>query len=121
MSPSQVDRAERWVRDAGEDDVALLDIPAVLHHERVFEIDVRFEVRHRGDASAGWHALKVEIDGAQLWSRRLETAVGSADSLDFHCRRAVPAGQPLRIRAGTAVGPGVQRRRLHIEAELAQL
>ena len=79
MSPSQVDRAERWVRDAGEDDVALLDIPAVLHHERVFEIDVRFEVRHRGDASAGWHALKVEIDGAQRLHRHAGCHPGLRD------------------------------------------
>lgn len=121
MSPPVEGRPERWALDAGEADVALLDIPAVLHHERVFEIDVRFEVRHQGADAAGWHALKVELDGAQVWSRRLDTPTGSADSLDYHCRRTVPAGQPLRVRALTAVGPGVQRRRLHIEAELAQL
>ncbi|WP_374429946.1 hypothetical protein [Ideonella dechloratans] len=121
MSPPVGDRPERWVLDAGEADVALLDIPAVLHDERVFEIDVRLEVRHRGGPEAGWHALKVELDGAQVWARRLDTPTGNADSLDYHCRRAVPAGQALRVRALTGVGPGVQRRRLHIEAELAQL
>lgn len=121
MIPSAVDRPERWTLDAGEGDVALLDIPAVLHQERVFEIDVRFEVRHHGGDAAGWHALKVELDGAQVWSRRLDTPADSVDSLDFHCRRTVPAGQPLRVRALTAVAAGVARRRLHIEAESAQL
>ncbi len=108
---------ERWQEDVAEGDVALLDIPAVLDHERVFEIEVRFEVVHRGEQATGWHALQVELDGAQAWARRLETPSGSADSLDYHCRRRVPAGQPLRVKAQTRIGPGVRRCRLRIEAE----
>lgn len=115
-----LERPERWSLDVGDGDVALLTIPAVLNHDRVFEIDVRFVVRNPLGSETTWHALSVELDGVREWSRRLPTPaeVGS-DSLDHHCRRLIPAGQPLRIRATTQVGPATRRHRLVIEAEQA--
>jgi hypothetical protein len=61
--------------------------------------------------------LTVELNGAREWSRRIPTSnPGQSDSLDFRCRRLVPEGQALRIRAVTQVGQA-QRLRLRIDAE----
>jgi len=111
-------RPERWALDAGDGDVAVLTIPAVLLRHRVFEIDVRFVVRNPAQDAQAWHALSVELDGKREWSRRLPTHPGtSTDSLDYHCRRELPAGQALRVLAVTQVGPGTRRQKLVIEAE----
>lgn len=110
---------EHWdVRCPGAD-VAVLVIPADARRERRFEITCRFVVARRGDASAT-HAMTVEVNGAHEWSREAATAnAGHTDSLDYHFRRDVPAGQEVRIVAKTRVD-GAQRVDLAIEAEESQ-
>lgn len=110
-------RPERWAVDAADADVAALNIPADLQRDRSFEVDCRFIVRAQAGARSPSHAMQVVVDGSQQWSRRIDTAVESAnDSLDYHFRRDVPAGQPLRIVVTTHV-QGAVRLRLLIEAE----
>jgi hypothetical protein len=116
---------ERWSRDAGSADVAVLDIPASAQRDRVFEIDVGLTVRSaapgdaaRAKAAAPSHALSVELNGAREWSRHIPTSnPGETDTLDWRCRRVVPLGQALRIRAITQVSGQVQRVRLLVTAE----
>ena len=109
--------AERWWVDAGDADVALLDIPPALGRSRRFEIDVRFVVQCPAPAGDAWHALTVEIDGRRHWSRRIATSnPGQTDSLDYHCRVEVPESAGLRVRGLAATG-GARRRQLRIEAE----
>lgn len=111
------DRPERWRADAGDADIATLDIPAALGRTRRFEVDVRFVVRCPAAADGAWHALVVEFDGRQQWSRRIATSnPGQIDSLDYHQRVEVPDGVALRVRALTKVH-GAQRVALTIEAE----
>jgi hypothetical protein len=110
-------RAEHWLRDAGAADVATLDIPASMQIKRVFNIDVRFVVRAAAEPAGAWHALTIELNGVNEWTRRIAThCLGQTDSLDYHCRRELGVGQALRIRAVTQVG-GALRQRLVIEAE----
>jgi hypothetical protein len=110
--------AERWCVDAGDADVALLDIPPHLSRTRRFEVDVRFVVQCPAPGGGAWHALTVELDGRQHWSRRIATSnPGQSDSLDYHCRVEVPAGAGLRVRALARTGGGAQRRQLRVEAE----
>lgn len=112
--------AERWMIDAGPCDVAVLTVPPILHRDRVFDIDVRFVARALAEAKAPWLGVDVEIDGDLQWRRRIEMhRAGELDSLDYHCRRELPAGQALRIRAVTQVGSAL-RQRLVIEAEAAE-
>jgi hypothetical protein len=96
-------RGEHWsVESRG--DVAHLDIPPDALHERSFEIDCSYAVMHR-DAGPAVHALRVLVDGAHEWSRRVPTHNGARDSLDVRFRRTVPAGRALRISAiGSAEG-----------------
>ncbi len=105
---------ERWSLDAGSGDVARLDIPADAQRERHFEIDSRFVVRRRADADEAWLELRVSVDGALRWSRRVDSAEGS-DSLDYRFSVRLPAGRPLRLLATTVV-QGVQRVSLVLEA-----
>ncbi|WP_157266826.1 hypothetical protein [Azohydromonas aeria] len=105
---------ERWSLDAGGADVARLDIPADAQRERVFELDCRFVVRRRAGVDDAWHELRISVDGALRWSRRVDSAEGS-DSLDYRFNLRVPPGQPLRLLATTAV-QGVQRVSLAWEA-----
>jgi hypothetical protein len=107
-------RPERWAVDAGERDVARLDIPADLHRDRQFEISCLFMVTSRGDDAR--HALKLLVDGAQQWSRRVDTHPGPHDSLETRFRRVVPAGVPLRLTAITEAHHAA-RLRLTIVAE----
>lgn len=109
--------AERWAVDAGASDVAMLTVPPVLHRDRRFDIDVRFVARAFANAASPWLSVLIEVDGDRQWSRRIDAQrAGEVDSLDYHCRRDVPAGQALRIRVVTQVG-GALRQRLLIEAE----
>lgn len=110
--------SEHWSVDAGDADLALLDVPPAEARARRFEIDVRFVVRSPADAAQQpWHALTVELDGRRHWQRRIATSnPGQTDSLDYHCRVEVPAGAGLRIRALTQVR-GALRQRLSIDAE----
>ncbi|MFO1333698.1 MAG: hypothetical protein U1E80_01255 [Piscinibacter sp.] len=108
---------EHWAIDAGDADVALLDVPPAEARARRFEIDVRFVVRCPDPLAEAWHALSVELDGRRHWQRRIPTSnPGQTDSLDYHCRVEVPAGAPLRIRA-LAQAHGARRLQLRIDAE----
>ncbi|MBS0448738.1 MAG: hypothetical protein JSR59_22675 [Proteobacteria bacterium] len=109
---------ERWSVDAGASDVALLVIPPDARRRRVFEVDCRLAVRVADDADAPWHELRVEIDGAQQWSRRIASHAPS-DTLDYHCRCEVAVGRALRVRAVGQAGAQAVRTRLLIEAEEA--
>ena len=116
-APPAARSPERWSVDAGDADFATLDIPADLHVDRSFEIDCRFVVRTSAHVQAPSHSMTVLVDGAQQWSRSIPTAnAGATESLDYHFRRHVPAGQALRITANTSVR-NAARVRLLIEAE----
>ena len=93
-------RGEHWAIETDRDDVARLDIPPHATRERSFEIWCSFRVAHPGTGDAA-HALRVLVDGAQDWSRRVPTDPGGRDALDVRLRRVVPAGRPLRL---TAIG-----------------
>ena len=91
-------RPERWSVETARDGVARLDIPPHATRERRFEVYCSFRVAHPG-AGAASHALRVLVDGAHEWSRRVPTDAGGRDSLDVRFRRTVPVGQPLRLTA----------------------
>ena len=106
---------ERWRTDAGAADVATLVIPADAFRTRRFEIDCRLVVAHK--APGARHGMRVEVDGALEWNRRADTAnPGQHDSMDYHFRREIPPGQPLRIVVKTQARQA-RRVRLLIEAE----
>jgi hypothetical protein len=106
---------EHWLIDAGAADVATLDIPPDAQRTRRFEIDCRFVVAHR--AAGATHGMRVEVDGALEWTRQAPTEnPGATDSMDYHFRRDVPVGRPLRIVVKTEIRH-VQRVGLVIEAE----
>ena len=109
-------KPEQWMVKLDAADVATLDIPADLKRERRFEIDCRFVVRARDAAALPEHAMRVTVNGALQWSRRIATNTSSSsDSLDVHFSRTVPAGQALRIVATTEVQEAL-RVSLQIEA-----
>lgn len=117
MSPRTEPQAEHWRVDAGEGDVAVLTVPPALRGERLFEVDLQFSVRTPAQPGA-WLAVTLELDGAQEWSRRIDAACpGATDVLDYHCRRVVPEGRALRVRAITRVGGGARRHRLLLTAQ----
>jgi hypothetical protein len=107
---------EQWRVDAGDADVAILDIPPALGRMRRFQLDVRFVVACAAPAADAWHALTVEVNGRRQWSRRIATHAPS-DSLDYSCRLDVGEGAALRVRATTRVARSVQRQGLRIDAE----
>ena len=91
---------EHWAVDAGEHDVARLDIPPHAVRERDFEIFCSLTVKPQGSGGHGdaWHELRVLVDGSLAWSRRVPTQPGR-DSLDVRLRHRVPAGRALRLSA----------------------
>jgi hypothetical protein len=106
---------ERWLTNAGPADVAMLVIPADASRTRHFEIDCRFIVAHK--ATGARHAMRVDVDGGLEWTRRAPTEnPGHTDSMDYHFRREVPVGKPLKIVVKTEAR-GAQRVGLVIEAE----
>jgi len=102
---------ERWRLDAGDRAIARLDVPPHATRERVFEIDVRFVVK-AGAGREPQHGLRVLVDGAEQWARRIATARDGEDSLEWRQRRRVPVGQPLRIQALTEVRSALRLRLL---------
>lgn len=116
-SPTPTPAPEQWRIDAGDADVALLDIPPVSDRVRRFDVDVSFIVRTPAESSVQpWHELAVELDGRKQWSRRINSSnPGEQDGLDYHVSVSVDAGAPLRVRALTKVR-GALRHRLLIEA-----
>lgn len=108
---------EHWQVDAGDADIATLDIPPALGRVRRFHVDVRFVVACPEDGQDAWHAMTVEVNGRREWSRQIATHnPGQSDSLDYHFRVDVPEGASLRVRAATQVH-AAGRRRLAIEAD----
>jgi hypothetical protein len=106
---------ELWRTEVG-DSVAVLHIPGALKRARTFDIDVSLLVRVPEDNAEAWHALTLDIDGKQQWSRRIASSCpGQTDGLDYHCRVALEAGPSLRIRA-VAGARGAVVQRLQIEA-----
>jgi hypothetical protein len=119
MAPNHNNPApERWRADAGERDVAVLTIPPDAKRDRRFEVFCRFVVARRADTGdEAFHGLRVDVNGALEWQRRVPTEnPGATDSLDYRFRREVPAGQALRIVAKTEVRHA-RRVDLGIEAE----
>jgi hypothetical protein len=114
-APAAASLSERWRVDAGTGDVATLVIPADAHRTRRFEIDCRFIVAQAG--SGARHGMRVDVDGALEWTRRAPTEnPGQTDSMDYHFRRELPAGRPLRIVVKTEARQA-RRVGLSIEAE----
>lgn len=106
---------ETWRVDAGPADVATLTIPADAFRTRRFEIDCRFVVARKADGAR--HGMRVDVDGALEWTRRAPTEnPGQTDSMDYHFRREIPIGQPMKIVVKTEAR-GAQRVALVIEAE----
>lgn len=108
-------RPEHWELDAGDHDVAQLDIPPDPLRDRRFEVSCSFLVTLPEAHDDAWHAMTLRVDGVQAWSRRIATSPGG-DSLDYRFRRTVEAGERLRLVATTEV-KRAQRRRLVISAE----
>lgn len=114
-TPAAAGRPEKWRVDAGTADVARLTIPADAFRARRFEIDCRLVVAPR--AAGARHAMRVEVDGDLEWARRADTEnPGQTDSMDYHFRREIPIGRPLKIVVKTEAR-GAQRVALVIEAE----
>jgi hypothetical protein len=113
-------RREQWVVDVDEDEVAVLNLPAVLDVDRVAEIDVRLQVSWADlPAQEPHYALSVDLDGVHEWTRRVDHhPAAPGDSIDYHCSRSLPIGQGLRIRAHALLAGGARCRRLCIEAEV---
>lgn len=106
---------EQWLRNAGTADVAVLAIPPDAHRDRRFDVFCRFVVASKGEDAR--HGMRVEVNGAQEWSRQVPTEnPGHTDSLDYRFRRDVPAGQALRVVVKTQVQRSA-RVELSIEAE----
>ena len=93
---------ERWRVDAADRAIARLDVPPHASREREFEIDVRFVVK-AGAGRQPQHGLRLLVNGAQEWARRLPTQRDGEDSLEWRQRLRVPVGQALRIQALTEV------------------
>ena len=114
---SKAPASEHWHVDAGDADVATLVIPADSFRTRRFEIDCRLVVARLADGAE--HAMRVDVDGDLEWTRRAPTEnPGHTDSMDYHFRRELPAGVPLRIVVKTRASRA-RRVRLLIEAEEA--
>jgi hypothetical protein len=106
---------ERWRIDAGDADVATLVIPADAFLTRRFEIDCRLVVMRLADGAT--HGMRVDVDGDLEWTRQAPTEnPGQSDSMDYHFRRELPVGQPLRIVVKTQARQA-RRVALVIEAE----
>ncbi len=114
-APVEPAKPERWHVDAGDADVATLVIPADSLRTRHFEIDCRLVVA--ATATGAQHGMRVDVDGGLEWTRRAPTEnPGQTDSIDYHFRRDLPPGKPLRIVVKTQAR-GARRVRLVIEAE----
>jgi hypothetical protein len=94
-------RPERWAVDAGARDVAQLTVPPDAKRDRVFELFCCLHVRTAPGRDDAWHSLRLLVNGAQEWSRRVPTDAGGRDSLDYRFRRVVPSGEALRVVATT--------------------
>jgi hypothetical protein len=107
---------EHWRTDAGNDSVAVLDIPGLNGRARVFDVDATLLADVPAHADGAWLELTVEFDGQRQWNRRIPAHnPGQTDGLDYHQRLRLEAEQGIRIRAVAKV-KGVQVRQLLLEA-----
>jgi len=114
-TPAVAARPERWRIDAGDADVATLVIPADSFRTRRFEIDCRLVVMRLADGAT--HGMRIDVDGHLEWTREAPTEnPGQTDSMDYHFRRELPVGQPLRIVVKTQARQA-RRVALTIEAD----
>lgn len=114
-APPVAARPERWRIDAGDADVATLVIPADSLRTRRFEIDCRLVVMRLADGAT--HGMRVDVDGDLEWTRKAPTEnPGHTDSMDYHFRRELPVGRPLRIVVKTQARQA-RRIALTIEAD----
>jgi hypothetical protein len=105
-----------WCCDAGEEPVAVLDVPGTLGRRCTFDVDVTLVVSVPTESTDPWHALAVDLDGQRQWSRKIRShSPGQTDGLDYHCRVVLEAGQPLRVQA-VASCQGSRVKQLQIEA-----
>jgi hypothetical protein len=109
-------RPERWSATSGHRDVVKLDIPADALRERTFEIFIHLVVANKAGRTDATHGMRVLVDGALEWSRRVPTLIDGQDSLELRLRRTVSVGRALRLSA-TCELRGSQRVSLVIEAE----
>jgi hypothetical protein len=114
--PAGPSRPEHWSVRAGTQGVARLDIPPDALRERTFELFCSFVVGARSGQAQAWHEMRVMVDGALAWSRRVATPPDGPDSLELRLRHVVPAGRPLRLSAVTEVH-GSQRISLTLTAD----
>ena len=114
-APAHAGKPERWRIDAGDADVATLVIPADSFRTRRFEIDCRLVVARLADGAT--HGMQVDVDGDLEWTRKAPTEnPGHTDSMDYHFRRELPVGEPLRVVVKTQARQA-RRVALTIEAE----
>ena len=72
-----------------------------------------------GRLAGATHGMRVDVDGALEWTRQAPTEnPGHTDSMDYHFRRELPPGQPLRIVVKTQAKQA-RRAALTIEADEA--
>jgi hypothetical protein len=114
-APAHAGKPERWCIDARDADVATLVIPADSTRTRRFEIDCRLVVVRLADGAT--HGMRVDVDGDLEWTRKAPTEnPGHTDSMDYHFRRELAVGQPLRIVVKTQA-KHARRVALRIEAD----
>ncbi|MCR5865748.1 MAG: hypothetical protein ACK4PH_29300 [Aquincola tertiaricarbonis] len=100
LPPSSRTTPERWVAETRGRGLLKLDIPPDAARTRTFEISCSLQVQAR-DGGQAWHGMKVLVDGAQQWARRVPTHEGGRDSLDVRFRKTVEPGRPLRLSVQT--------------------
>ena len=111
---------EHWLCERLGESVAVLNIPASLSRDRVFDVDVSLQVKVPEDELAqAWHGLSLEVDGKSQWTRRIASnCPGQTDGLDYHCKIVLKCGRGMRIRAMASVQASVVVR-LVVEATQA--
>lgn len=100
LPPPSRTTPERWAAETQGRGLLKLDIPPDAVRTRTFEISCSLQVQARGTADA-WHGMKVLVDGAQQWARRVPTHESGRDSLDVRFRKTVEPGRPLRLSVQT--------------------
>ena len=115
---SSTQRLEHWEADAGDTGVAHLDIPPHAQRDRTFEVWADCAVRAVPGHDGPWHEMRMLLNGAQQWVRRVPTHPEGPDSLDYRVRCKVPLGEPLRITVTTGVH-GARRLSLRVVADEA--
>ena len=111
---------EHWLCERAGESVAVLNIPASLSKDRVFDVDVSLQVKVPADEQAqAWHGLSLEVDGQSQWKRRIASnCPGQTDGLDYHCKIVLKSGRGMRLHA-MASAQGSVLVRLVVEAKEA--